>query len=162
MTDDLFFAITNIPGEYREVLARHGSLDAIDDLLRVRSDPTGWSALERIGHVADSLHASAKCVVAVLDGNRPHHTPVHIEAARAGSNAQPSRAVLAALDAASTDLARAASLVRDDDWERRVLLGDRLICIRDVLEDARNEARHHLREVKGLLDEAERTVGAGT
>lgn len=161
MPDELFFVIMSIPGEYRDLLTRHGSLDDIDALLRDRQGSTAWSALERIAHVADSLHASAKCVVAVLDGDRARYTPVHIDAARAGSNAQPSRAVLASLDAAATDLARVAGRVRGDDWERTIVLGDHSTNVRGLLEAALGEARQHLSDVDALLAGARRSVGVG-
>ena len=140
---DLFVAIVATPGRYREFLARFGTLDELDPIVRERRGPTSWSALERIAHVADSFRGSARCTVALIDGGRGDvSVPVHIDAPRADANVSPPGAVLAALDAAVTDLARAAG--RLDAQERRDARG--------LLEAALHEADHHLADVQALLE----------
>jgi hypothetical protein len=132
--DGLVVAVMAIPSQYRELLTRFGPLDEIDGVLRDRHDATAWSALERIAHVADSLHASAKCAVALLEGDRGHFAVVHVDAPRAGSNAVPSRVVLASLHAAVTDLARAVSRAEVDVWARRAQLGEHSVSVRELLD----------------------------
>jgi hypothetical protein len=150
--ENLIVALTAIPRQFQELLARFGSLDDIDGPLRARDPVTGWSPLERIGHVSDSLHASAKTTVAILDGDRNRFPPVHIDAARAGVNVMPSRAVLAALDAAASDLAVAAPRADTVAWERNVQLGSLASNVREVLGDAVHDAQHHLADVRVALE----------
>lgn len=140
---DLFVAIVTTPGRYRELLARFGTLEELDQIVRERRGPTTWSALERIAHVADSFRGSARCSIALLDGGRGDASvPVHVDAPRADANAAPLSALLASLDAAVADLARAAG--RLDAQER----GDS----RGLLEAALHEAAHHLADVQALLE----------
>ena len=76
--------VLEIPSQYRELLAQFGSLAEIDNRLRYRYDAQSWTALERIAQVADVLHASAQCEVAILDGDRDRFVPVHVDAAESG------------------------------------------------------------------------------
>lgn len=148
----LLAAVLGIPGRYRELLATHGPLDEIDDLLRTPSGDPPWSALERIAHVADSLHTSARHVVAVLAGDdRARHAPLHVDAPRAGIRSTPTRAVLASLQAAAVDLARAASQdpAQGAAWAFEPRLRDRYVEV--LLEGALAHAEHHLADVDALL-----------
>ena len=140
-----------IPSQYRELLAGFGSLDAIDARLRHRRVAPSWSALERIAHVADVLHTSAKREVAILDGDRDRFAPVRIDAPRAGTHATASRVVLGSLFAAAADLGRAVSRAQPDDWGQtgKGSRGDRL---REVCSYALHESRHHLGDVADLLN----------
>ena len=141
-----------IPGQYRELLAQFGSLEEIDNRLRYRYDAQAWTALEQIAQVADVLHESAKCEVALLDGDRDHVGPVHVDAPRAGTNAAPSRVVLASLFAAAGDLGRALSHAKPDDWSSRTRLGSSSVSMCDVLDNALHESHHHLGDVDDLLN----------
>ena len=102
---DRVVAVLAVPARYRSLLERFGSLDEIDAALRAHPDPTGWSALELVGHVADSLHVSAMTATSMLDADGARRSPVHVDAPRAASNGMPSRAVLGSLHAAAADLA---------------------------------------------------------
>ena len=150
----LIGAIVAVPDRYRDLLATFGALEEIDAVLRWRSVPPGWSALERIAHVADSLHASAKCVVSMIEGDRSRFAPVHVDAPRAESQAWPSRVVLASLTAAVTDLARVASRADCQASQRLIQLADHQVSARDLLDDALHEAHHHLADVEHLLANA--------
>jgi hypothetical protein len=143
---DLFVSLLGMPGRYRELLAGYGTLESIDPMIRARHDATAWSALERLAHVADAFHAAARCTVSLLEGGRASSTrPVHVDAPRADANATPARAVLAYLDAAVTDLARAVGQSDSDDAR-----------VRRLLEGAVHQASHHLADTQALLDEAAR------
>jgi hypothetical protein len=148
--DGAVVMVLGIPSQYRELLAQFGSLAEIDNRLRYRYDAQSWTALERIAHVADVLHASAQCEVAILDGDRDRFVPVHVDAPRAGANAASSRVVLASLFAAAGDLGRAVSRVQPDDWCSRTRRGWPMsMC--EVLENALHESHHHLGDVEDLL-----------
>jgi hypothetical protein len=139
---ELFVAIVATSGRYRELLARFGTLEELEPVLRERRGVTGWSALERIAHVADSFRAAARCSIARLDGGRGDASvPVHVDAPRADANGAPPGATLASLDAAVSDLARAAG--RLDAGERGQARG--------IFEGALHEAGHHLADVEVLL-----------
>jgi hypothetical protein len=150
--DGAVVMVLAIPGQYRELLAQFGSLEEIDHRLRYRYDAHDWTALEQIAQVADVLHESAKCEVAILDGDRDHFAPVHVEAPRAGTNAAPSRAVLASLFAAAGDLGRAVSHAQPDDWCSRARLGWPSVSMCDVLDNALHQSHHHLGDVEVLLN----------
>ena len=151
--DELFVALMGVPSRYRNALAGYGSVDGIDAALRYRRDPTAWSALELITHVADSLHAAARCAVALRDGDRDRCvSPLHVDAPRAGANAAPALAALGALQAAATDLARAVCGLELDGSRPASRLGDTSREVRDLLELALHEAHHHLADVEVLLE----------
>jgi hypothetical protein len=150
--DGAVVMVLAVPSQYRDLLAQFGPLEEIDDRLRYRGDAQGWSALERIAHVADVLHASAKCEIAILDGDRDRFAPVHVDAPRAGTNAAPSRVVLGSLFAAATDLGRAVSRAEPDDWGYRTRPGSPSVSVRGVCDDALHESRHHLGDVEDLLN----------
>jgi hypothetical protein len=152
--DGAVVMVLAIPSQYRDLLAGFGSLESIDDRLRYRHDAHGWSALERIAHVADVLHASAKCEVAILDGDRDRFGPVHVDAPRAGTNAAPSRVVLGSLFAAAVDLGRALSHADSVDWGGRTQEESGGVSVRGVCDDALHESHHHLGDVEVLLNEA--------
>jgi hypothetical protein len=144
--------VLEIPSQYRELLAHFGSLPEIDNRLRYRYDAQSWTALERIAHVADVLHASAQCEVAILDGDRDRFVPVPVGVQSAETNAAPSRVVLASLFAAAGDLGRAVSRAQPDDWCSRTRLGWPNVSMCEVLENALHESHHHLGDVEDLLN----------
>ena len=150
--DGAVVMVLAIPSQYRKLLAQFGSLAEIDNRLRYRYDAHDWTALEQIAQVADVLHASAKCEVAILDGDRDHFAPVHVDAPRAGTNAAPSRVVLASLFAAAGDLGRAVSHAQPDDWCSRTRLGWPSVSMCDVVDNALHESHHHLGDVEDLLN----------
>lgn len=151
----LVAAVMAMPARYRALLARFGDLDAIDAILRDRCDPTSWSALERIGHLADAVHSCAKDVVALTDGEAPRPS-VRVDGPRVGSNDAPSRAAIAAMHAAMTDLARAAGSVETDRSAAPVPGGDLVTMVSDVVEGALREAELTLSEVGAMLEGAVR------
>ncbi len=147
----LVAAVLAVPARYRGLLARFGDLDEIDAMLRDRGEPTSWSALEHIHHVADALHSWAKDVVAVADDDAPHRHSLPVDVPRTGSNRAPSRVVLAALHAAATDLSRAASSVAVER-SRALAAGDELVAkVSEMLEAALDEAEAHLAQVDAVL-----------
>jgi len=152
--DGAVVVVLAIPSQYRDLLAGFGSLESIDDRLRYRHGAHGWSALERIAHVADVLHAAAKCEMAILDGDRDHFAPVHADAPRAGTNLAPSRVVLGSLFAAAVDLGRALSHADSVNRGGRPQEESVGVRVRGVCDDALHESHHHLNDVEILLNEA--------
>lgn len=139
---ELFIELLGVPDRFRDLLAGYGTDDAIDPILRARPDPRGWSALERLTHVADTFHSAARAVAALGDGARRRSTiPVHIDAPRADANSAPVRVVLGYLRTATVDLGHAASGSEDARAQAIVAI-------------ALHQARHHLADTSALLDTA--------
>ena len=139
---ELFVELLTVPDRFRELLAGHGTYEAIDPILRARPDPCVWSALEVVVHVADTLHAAARAVVALEDGGRARATiPVHVDAPRADANSAPVRAVLGYLQAAAVDLGRVADRAGAAQ-------------AREIVATALRQTRRHLADTAALLDTA--------
>jgi hypothetical protein len=146
--DALVDAVLQVPADARAVFARHGTLDRLDALMRHPS-AAGWSPLQHLGHVVDTLHRTAMWTVAAFDG-RAHDVPPDL-AARPDANQAPPRAVLGALDQASTDLADALTRIPPDAWI--LPLGNRAdaITIFAVVDRTIADVQHHLAEIDILL-----------
>jgi hypothetical protein len=150
--DDVLGAVHDLPAEVRAVFARHGSLDHLDALMRHPS-AAGWSPLQHLSHVVDTLHRTAMWAVAAIDEERAQGAPGHL-AARPDANQAPPRAVLGALDQACTDLADAISRMPVDAWVRP--LGDttdpaQATTVLGVLDVTIVDVRRHLVEIDTLL-----------
>jgi hypothetical protein len=148
-------ALLAIPGRYRVLLGRYGTLEQLDDALRRRPAFEEWSALELIAHVADHLHASARRAVALMDGERDRRSrPLHIDAPRAGTNTAPTQAVLGALQASAADLAQALSRAALDGHASfaRPDQPSYVVRARELLDLALHETENHLDDVETLLD----------
>jgi hypothetical protein len=147
----LVLAAMRIPGQCRSMLARYGPLEAIDDWLRTRCGPSGWSALERLVQVADGLHASARAAVVLLDGLDDRYPRARADAPRAGSNTWPVQAVLGSLHAGAADLGRALSSCDPGAWDHPHLVRGGAITLRELVEDTLHDAEHHLADIDTSL-----------
>jgi hypothetical protein len=148
-SDALVDAVLQVPNDARAVFARHGTLDRLDALMRHPS-AAGWSPLQHLGHVVDTLHRTAMWTVAAFDEGRAYGVPPDL-AARPDANLAPPRAVLGALDQASTDLADALTRIPPDAWITP--LGNRAdtITIFAVVDRTIGDVQHHLAEIDALL-----------
>lgn len=148
----LLDAVHELPVEVRAVFARHGSLEHLDTVMRHPS-AAGWSPLQHLSHVVDTLHRTAMWAVAAVDEGREQAAPPHL-AARPDANRAPPRAVLGALDQACTDLAEAIARVPADVWEQP-LTGttdaSKAVTILGVLDATIVDVRQHLSEIDTLL-----------
>jgi hypothetical protein len=147
--DVLLDAVLQVPAEVRAVFARHGSLDRLDALMRHPS-AAGWSPLQHLAHVVDTMHRTAMWAVAAFDEGRVQDAPLHI-AARPGANQAPPRAVLGELDQASSDLADALTLIPPDAWGQPLGDGADAETVMRVLDRTIGDVWHHLTEIDGLL-----------
>ena len=151
-SDGLFVAVVSIPGEYRELLAQFGSVAELDEILRHRRDELSLSALEHIAYVSNSLHAWATRAAAILMDGRDRLPPIHVDAHSSDANAAPTPALLASLQAGTTDLARTVSHCGVDAWARSAQLDGQCVTVRDLLDAALHDALHHLTAVESILE----------
>jgi hypothetical protein len=147
--DALIVEVRRIPADARSVFAQHGSLESLDAKLRHPS-AAGWSPLQHLTHVVDTLHVTAMWVVAAFDEGREHDAPVHPRN-RPAANQAPPRAVLGALDQASNDLATALVGIPTDGWERLVGGGEAATTLQAALSAAVADVHAHLVQIDALL-----------
>lgn len=147
--DALVEGIRRVPADARAVFARHGSLERLDALMRHPS-AAGWSPLQHLAHVVDTLHRTAMWVVAAFDEGRALGLPPHL-AARPDANRAPPRAVLGELDQASSDLAEALTRLPGDLWATPVGEPDEGTTLLVVLHRTVVDVAHHLVEIDTLL-----------
>jgi hypothetical protein len=148
-SDALVNAVRQVPSDARAVFARYGTLDRLDALMRHPS-AAGWSPLQHLGHVVDTLHRTAMWTVAAFDEDRAHEVPPHL-AVRPDANFAPPRAVLGALDQASTDLADALTRIPPDAWLAPLGSGSDAATIFGVVDRTIGDVQHHLAEIDVLL-----------
>jgi hypothetical protein len=147
--DALVDAVLQVPADARAVFARHGTLDRLDALMRHPS-AAGWSPLQHLGHVVGMLHRTAMWTVAAFDEGRAQSLPPHL-AARPDANQAPPRAVLGALDQASTDLAEALTRIPPDAWMEPLGNSADAATIFGVVDRTIGDVHHHLTEIDVLL-----------
>ena len=120
-------------------------------LLRQRS-ATGWSALERAGHVATTLEHGSEVLLQVWE----HERPALDEAGSADTGRslalQADRGVLLArLSAAAERLARVIERYEGPDWARTGLRAGQPISAWELATQVVHEASHHLRACRHEL-----------
>ena len=119
--------------------------------LRVRPAAGVWSAVEYAAHSRDVTALHAFGVEQALTLDEPVFPPVADDLADAVSAsyaaADPDE-VVAALDAAASELARHADDAGVQAWSRGLTLGDRRVDVRRLLEHALHDSTHHLADVE--------------
>ena len=154
---DAKVAIRSFPRRYRSALAAAMEDDADAGLIRRRSEPAVWSALEYAAHVADIFDVMADIVREMRLKDHPTLDMFDADerAASARYAEQDPSEVLDRLAANAERLATEVDAVEPDEWTSRTATfpwGDR-----DVLAMVRNavhEGSHHLRDIERALDAA--------
>jgi hypothetical protein len=120
----------------------------------VRDRGSGWSALQRLGHVAELLHATP----GRLDGLRRNAElladEVVIDTPRAGDDDRDPSGVLSVLATDADRVAAVAASMTGDDWRHTLRRNGVDVTARDVLQEVVHDGVHHLREAAchlGLL-----------
>ena len=146
-------AVRSFPRRFRE------RVEAAGDVLRERSAPATWSALEYTAHVADVTAWMADSIERMRTETNPTISfpdPDEL-AARERYNQQDPAAVLARLKDACDRLAATIERFDPDDWERTATFdwGERDALT--MMRNAVHEGAHHLRDIeRGLA-----RLGAG-
>lgn len=155
---DAKVAIRSFGRRYRSALAAVVEDEADEALVRQRPDAATWSALEYVGHVADSFEFIGSSIRRMFDQDGPTLETVDFEGRVESEryNAAEPRALLDRLDTAATRLGDEVDRVSPDGWHRTATFpfGER-----DILTMTRNgvhEGSHHLRDVERVLDAARR------
>ena len=148
---DAVVAIRSYPRRFRALVSGWDDDDA-DALVRRRPDPSTWSAIEYVGHVADVFDLYAGRIEQVLVHDRPRLASFDQDAAVEAHAGAPVDDVVGRLQAGAERLAKVLSDVPGDGWERTGIRGDGEE--RSVLWMARqsvHEAHHHLRDVERVV-----------
>lgn len=142
----LIEALRGLGPRWRRLLAEAGPE------LRIRPDPTVWSALEYAAHSRDITALHCFGVEQALTGDEPVYPAIAaddlIEAAASGYIDEDSEAVVDALDAAAGHLAELAEAAPVQGWERGMTVGDDRSTVRGLLEHALHDSLHHLDDVE--------------
>ncbi len=155
---DAKVAIRSFGRRYRSALA--GAVDDQSDagLVRRRSDPAVWSALEYTVHVAEVFEFLTEAIRRMYDEHEPALEAIDFEGrviSERYAEADP-MAALDRLDAAASALAAQVDRIDADGWHREATFP---FGRRDILTMTRNavhEGSHHLRDVERALDSARR------
>jgi hypothetical protein len=128
--------------------------------LRIRPEPTVWSALEYAAHSRDitALHCFG-CEQA-LAGDEPVYPPIAaddlIDTAAIGYLDEASDAVVDDLEAEAGHLAVMAEEAPVRAWELGITIGDDRSTVRRLLEHALHDSLHHLDDVERGLSRLRR------
>jgi hypothetical protein len=154
---DTIAAILGLPGAFRAIFTGSGRgsdpgrHESIDDAVRARPTPDGWSAIEYAAHVAEVLHETAMRLVLIFEGAGRVLPPPHTETANASARSASRVAVLASLGAGATELARVVSSAPEGAWDLSAKRCDTRVSARDLLGEALHEAHHHLFDAREAL-----------
>ena len=130
-------------------------LDGAGDLLRVRPEPSTWSAVEYAAHSRDITELHRWAVDEALTGAEPVLPDVEGDAliesaASAYGNADPVT-VVDALATAATGMADAARTAGEPAWHLGITIGTSHSSVRRLLEHGLHDSTHHLADVtRGL------------
>lgn len=138
--NDALAVLRSLPGRWRDLL------DAQDHESIVRDRGSGWSALQRLTHVADRLHATVARLEHVRRSDDLPRDEVVIDAPHAGDNDWNLRVVLAVLAVDADRLGLLASSMTDADWHRTARRNGHDVSALDLLREAVHASVHHLRE----------------
>jgi len=141
--------IRAFPPRYRVPLERALPGEDLDAILRVRSAPGTWSALEYACHARDSFALSDERVTATLKEDRPSFPRMRRDelVVERDYNHQDPAAVLAGLEAATRALAVELEYVRGDGWARRAYREDLEMTVAWMARNAVHEGNHHLLDI---------------
>ena len=155
---DAKVAIRSFPRRYRSAVAGALEDDADEGLIRRRPDPSTWSALEYVVHVADLYEAFTVAFRRMFEQDRPtiDHWDQDERAASERYGEHDPVAALDRLDAAAAALVGVLDRIDAASWSRTATFpfGER-----DLLTMTRNavhEGSHHLRDVERVLEAARR------
>jgi hypothetical protein len=144
--------VADVPGRIGAAGPRYAAaLSGVAELRR-RPAPEVWSPLEYLCHVRDVLGVQRERVALALEVDNPVVTPMGRDerVVRDAYNAQDPAVVLAALNAAATELARDLAALTPAQWERTVVYNWPSPAPRTLLWVARHtihEIEHHLGDV---------------
>ena len=154
---DTVATILGLPGAFRAIFTGSGRVagpgrpEPIDDQVRTRTPPDGWSAIEYAAHVAEVLHETAMRLVLIFEGAGRVLPPPHTETANASARSASRVAVLASLGAGANELARVVSSASSNAWDLSAKRCDTSVSARDLLGEALHEAHHHLFDARQAL-----------
>ena len=159
--------IRAFPPRYRVPLERALPGEDLDAILRVRSAPGTWSALEYACHARDSFALYDERVTTTMKEDRPSFPRMRRDAlaVERDYNHQDPAAVLEELTAGTRALAVELEYVPADAWERRAYREDLEMTVDWMARNAVHEGRHHLLDIGRALRAARRAArpvgGAG-
>lgn len=154
---DTVATILALPGAFRAIftgsgrVAGSGRPEPIDDQVRTRCTPDGWSAIEYAAHVAEVLHETAMRLGLIFEGAGRVLPPPHTETANASARSASRVAVLASLGAGASHLAQVVSSAPSGAWDLSAKRCDTWISARDLLGETLHEAHHHLFDARAAL-----------
>lgn len=129
----------------------HGLLAVAGDELRVRPEPSVWSAIEYAAHSRDitALHVyGVEQALTVDEPGIPEIDGDLIDSAAAAYGTADPDAVVDDLAAQATMLAQIADDAGSGAWSRGITIGDVRIDVRGLLEHALHDSLHHVRDVE--------------
>jgi hypothetical protein len=130
-------------------------LRAAGALLRTRPAPDTWSAIEYAAHSRDVTALHVHGVEQALTVDEPAFPPISddaLDAAASSYGDADADEVGAALAAAADRLAQLAADAGIDTWTRGLTVGGTRSDVRQLLEHALHDSRHHLNDVeRGLV-----------
>jgi hypothetical protein len=128
--------------------------------LRIRPEPTVWSALEYAAHSRDITALHCFAVEQALTGDEPVYPAIAaddlIAAAASGYADEEAAAVVDALDAAAAHLAEMAEEAPAQGWELGITIGEDRSTVGRLLEHALHDSLHHLDDVERGLSRLRR------
>jgi hypothetical protein len=143
------------------LLEAGGGPDAASNTALGRSEPRGWSRLERAGSIRDVLHAGTVRLDRVFRDDRPRLAAIRIDAPRPGDNDWDPRIILACLTANAERLARSIEGATADAWHRSAVHGTGAVTAIDLLGEILDEINRHLRPHGRAAGTASRPGAAG-
>ena len=134
-------------------------------LLRVRPDPSTWSAVEYAAHSRDITALHAWAVEQALWNREPVLPDLDadelIGAAAAGYADEDPSEVTRELGVHAHRLADVAGQGWPESWERGITIGGSRSDVRRLLEHGLHDSRHHLGDVRRGLVTLEQAAGPG-
>jgi hypothetical protein len=150
----LLEALRGLGPRWRRLLAEAGPA------LRIRPEPTVWSALEYAAHSRDITALHCFGVEQALAGDEPVYPAIAaddlIEAAATGYVDEDAEAVVDALGGEASHLAEMAAAAPVQAWELGITIGDDRSTVRRLLEHALHDSLHHLDDVERGLSRLRR------
>ena len=148
---DTVATILALPAAFRTLFSGSGftvsgRVQSIDDRVRARSTPDGWSAIEYAAHVAEVLHETAMRLALIFEGAGRVLPPPHTETANASARSASRVAVLASVGAGVVSSAPRGA------WDLSAQRCDTRVTARELLSETLHEAHHHLFDARAALD----------
>ena len=142
---DLLQSLRTLGDRWRQQLAAAGTY------LRVRPEPTTWSAIEYAAHSRDVTALHVYGVEQALTEDEPRYPPISDDvlnhAVSAYGEAEPND-VADELTEAACRLAQLADSAGTGAWTRGLTVGETRSDVRRLLEHALHDSQHHLDDVE--------------